>query len=148
MLRYAKLIVFMFSGMAWKRTSLTNSASTTPRAACEFLKKKLPALNLACLRYTKRVDDFFFCFFLAYLRLTGLLTTNEQGVSSKKGLPNIAMRTSATPNCLCVVLILYLVWMCAAGASSCPPYKCLRTFLHKSLLWLPQQRVARVCHAP
>ena len=43
-----------------------------------------------------------------------------------------------TPNCLCVVLILYLVWMCAAGASSCPPYKCLRTFLHKSLLYLPQ----------
>ena len=45
----------------------------------------------ADLRYTKRVDDFFF---LAYLRLTGLLTTNEQMVSSKKGLPNIAMRTS------------------------------------------------------
>ena len=45
-----------------------------------------------------------------------------------------------TPNCLCVVLILYLVWMCAGGASSCPPYKCLRTFLHKSLLWLPQLR--------
>ena len=50
------------------------------------------------LRYTKRVDDFFFCFFLAYLRLTGLLTTNEQWVSSKKGLPNIAMRTSGIRN--------------------------------------------------
>ncbi len=44
-----------------------------------------------------------------------------------------------TPNCLCVVLILDLVWMCAGfGASSCPPYKCLRTFLHKSLFYLPQ----------
>ncbi len=43
--------------------------------------------------------------------------------------------TSARPNCFCVVLIFYLVWMCAAGASSCPPYKCLRTFLHKSLLY-------------
>ena len=31
-----------------------------------------------------------------------------------------------------------MVWMCADGASSCPPYKCLRTFLHKSLLYLPQ----------
>ena len=43
-----------------------------------------------------------------------------------------------TPNCLCVVLILCMVWMCADGASSCPPYKCLRTYLHKSLLSLPQ----------
>ena len=47
---------------------------------------------------------------------------------------------------LCVVLILYLVWMCAAGASSCPPYKCLRTFLHKSLLYLPQIRQTDCVH--
>ena len=53
------------------------------------------------LRYTKRCDDFFFCFLLAYLRLTGLLTTNEQLVSSKKVLPNIAMRTSAMHAFLC-----------------------------------------------
>ena len=52
----------------------------------------------ADLRYTKRCDDFFFCFLLAYLRLTGLLTTNEQLVSSKKVLPNIAMRTSGIRN--------------------------------------------------
>ena len=38
-LRYAKLIVFIFSGMVWKRTSLTNSASMTPRTECEFKKK-------------------------------------------------------------------------------------------------------------
>ena len=50
----------------------------------------------------------------------------------------VYLRYTKTPNCLCVVLILYLVWMCAGGASSCPPYKCLRTFLHKSLLYLPQ----------
>ena len=37
-------------------------------------------------------------FFLAYLRVTGLLTTNEQLVSSKKVLPNIAMRTSGIRN--------------------------------------------------
>ena len=51
----------------------------------------------------------------------------------------VSLSYTKTPNCLCVVLILYLVWMCAAGASSCPPYKCLRTFLHKSLLYLPQR---------
>ena len=50
----------------------------------------------------------------------------------------IYLSYTKTPNCLCVVLILYLVWMCAGGASSCPPNKCLRTFLHKSLLYLPQ----------
>ena len=52
--------------------------------------------------------------------------------------PYTGLIYTKTPNCLCVVLILYLVWMCADGASSCPPYKCLRTFLHKSLLYLPQ----------
>jgi hypothetical protein len=52
-LSYAKLIVFMFSGMAWKRTSLTNSLSTTQRADCEFKKKKLPALNLVYLSDVK-----------------------------------------------------------------------------------------------
>ncbi len=35
----------------------------------------------------------------------------------------VLLSYTKTPNCLCVVLILYLVWMCAGGASSCPPYK-------------------------
>ena len=45
-LRYAKLIVFIFSGMVWKRTSLTNSASMTPRAECEFKIKNFLRLIL------------------------------------------------------------------------------------------------------
>ncbi len=49
---------------------------------------------------------------------------------------------------MCVVLILCMVWMCAGGASSCPPYKCLRTFLHKSLLYLPQIRQTDCVHIP
>ena len=55
-LRYAKLIVFIFSGMVWKRTSLTNSASMTPRAGCEFKKKNYLRLILY-ISAMKRCDD-------------------------------------------------------------------------------------------
>ncbi len=77
-------------------------------SACKKQKSLVHPLSpcyLVYLRYTKHVDDFFFWFFLAYLRLTGLLTTSEQWVSSQKGLPNIAMRTSAlqlTNLCVCL----------------------------------------------
>ena len=53
-LRYAKLIVFIFSGMVWKRTSLTNSASMTPRAECEFKIKNFLRLILYISAIRKR----------------------------------------------------------------------------------------------
>jgi hypothetical protein len=69
----------------------------------------------ADLRHTNVSMNFLFVFVLAYLRLTGLLTTHEQSVSSKKGLPNIAMRTSGIRN---VAMTFYwFFWACMYSVS-------------------------------
>ncbi len=89
---------------------------------------------------------FFFWFFWACIRSHGTATSTTSSLSLRLDptgrefpsplvtvfdVPVASMRASARPNCLCVVLILYLVWMCAGGASSCPPYKCLALFYTK-----------------
>ncbi len=90
-LSYAKLLVCcadsLFGLDVRRRCVVLSSLQVPPH----FFTQK-SALSTSGIRNVSMT--FFFLVFLAYLRLTGLLTTNEQRVSSKKGLPNIAMRTS------------------------------------------------------